>query len=62
VPVPKTRHFWHGLKATAKDLQITVAVDVSGQPVPVTMSFTHHSSDEIVYCQPTPETIAPAQP
>lgn len=57
VPVPKTRHFWHDLRAT-NDLRITVAVDVSGQPVPVTMSFTHHSSDEIVYCQPTAETLA----
>jgi len=57
VPVPKTRHFWHDLKA-GNDLRITVAVDVSGQPVPVTMTFTHHSSDEIVYCQPTAETLA----
>ncbi len=57
VPVPRTRHFWHDLKA-ANDLRITVAVDVNGQPVPVTMSFTHHSSDEIVYCQPTTETLA----
>jgi len=57
VPVPKTRHFWHDLKA-GNDLRITVAVDVGGQPVPVTMTFTHHSSDEILYCQPTPETLA----
>ena len=56
VPVPKTRHFWHDLKA-GKELNITVAVDVGGQPVPVTMSFRHHSSDEIVYCQPSPETL-----
>jgi predicted ATPase len=56
VPVPKTRHFWHDLKA-GKDLSITVAVDVGGQPVPVTMTFTHHSSDEIVYCQPSAETL-----
>jgi predicted ATPase len=57
VPVPKTRHFWHDLKA-GNDLRITVAVDVGGQPVPVTMEFTHHSSDEIVYCQPAAETLA----
>lgn len=57
VPVPKTRHFWHDLKA-GSDLRITVAVDVGGQPVPVTMEFTHHSSDEIVYCQPAAETLA----
>lgn len=56
VPVPKTRHFWHDLKA-GRDLSITVAVDVGGQPVPVTMSFTHHSSDEIVYCQPSAATL-----
>jgi ABC-type branched-subunit amino acid transport system ATPase component len=57
VPVPKTRHFWHDLKA-GNDLRITVAVDVGGQPVPVTMTFTHHSSDEIVYCQPATETLS----
>jgi len=57
VPVPKTRHFWHDLKA-GNDLRITVGVDVNGQPVPVTMTYTHHSSDEIVYCQPTAETLA----
>lgn len=57
VPVPKTRHFWHELKA-GNDLRITVAVDVNGLPVPVTMTFTHHSSDEIVYCQPSPDTLA----
>ena len=59
MPVPKTRHFWHDLKA-GNDLRITVAVDVGGRPVPVTMTFTHHSSDEILYCQPTPETLAVA--
>ena len=57
VPVPRTRHFWHDLKA-GNELRITVAVDVGGQPVPVTMGFTHHSSDEIVYCQPSSETLA----
>ena len=57
VPVPKTRHFWHDLKA-GNDLRITVGVDVNGLPVPVTMTYTHHSSDEIVYCQPTAETLA----
>lgn len=57
VPVPKTRHFWHDLKAGNR-LRITVAVDVGGQPVPVSMTYTHHSSDEIVYCQPTADTLA----
>ncbi len=57
VPVPKTRHFWHDLQS-GNDLRITVAVDVSGKPMPVTMKFAHHSSDEIVYCQPTSETLA----
>lgn len=56
VPVPKTRHFWHDLKP-GNSLQITVAVDVGGKPMPVTMSFTHHPSDEILYCQPTQETL-----
>jgi ABC-type branched-subunit amino acid transport system ATPase component len=58
VPVPKTRHFWHNLKTGGKDLRITVAVDVKGQPVPVTMIFTHHASDELVYCKPAPEALA----
>jgi ABC-type branched-subunit amino acid transport system ATPase component len=58
VPVPKTRHFWHNLKPGGKDLRITVAVDVNGLPQPVTMVFRHHSSDELIYCEPTPETLA----
>lgn len=58
VPVPKTRHFWHNLKAGNKDLRITVAVDVNGEPLPVTMIFRHHSSDELVYCEPAPESLA----
>ena len=57
VPFPKTRHFWHNLKPGGKDLRITVAVDVSGQPEPVTMMFRHHPSDELVYCEPSPETL-----
>ena len=60
VPVPKTRHFWHDLKS-GKDLSITLAVDVGGRPVPVTMTFTHDSSDEIVYCQPSAETLTRKQ-
>jgi predicted ATPase len=56
VPVPTTRHFWHDLKS-GNHLSITVAVDVGGQPVPVTMTFRYHSSDEIVYCQPSAETL-----
>lgn len=58
VPVPKTRHFWHNLKTGNKDLRITVAVDVEGQPSPVTMIFRHHASDELVYCEPSSETLA----
>ena len=58
VPVPKTRHFWHNLKTVGKNLRITVAVDVKGQPEPVTMIFTHHTSDELVHCKPAPETLA----
>lgn len=57
VPVPKTRHFWHNLKTANKDLRITVGVDVKGQPSPVTMVFRHHASDELVYCEPSPETL-----
>jgi hypothetical protein len=58
VPVPKTRHFWNNLKTGSSDIRITLGVDVSGQPEPVTMVFTHHSSDELVYCKPAPETLA----
>lgn len=57
VPVPKTRHFWHNLKTANKDLRITVAVDVRGQPLPVTMIFRHHASDELVYCEPATTTL-----
>ncbi len=57
VPVPKTRHFWHNLKAANQSLRITVAVDVGGQPVPVTMKFRHHPSDELVYCEPAEESL-----
>lgn len=60
VPVPKTRHFWHELKA-GNDLRITVGVDVNGQPVPLTMKFDHHSSDEIVYCQPSANSLVNAR-
>lgn len=52
VPVPKTRHLWNNLKTTKRDLRITVGVEFKGQIVPVTMEFTHHSSDELVYCKP----------
>ena len=58
VPVPKTRHFWHNLRVTKKDLRITVGVDVSGTPHPVTMICRHHASDELVYCEPAPESLA----
>jgi ABC-type branched-subunit amino acid transport system ATPase component len=57
VPVPKTRHFWHNLRVTKKDLRITVGVDVSGTAHPVTMIFRHHASDELVYCEPEPESL-----
>jgi ABC-type branched-subunit amino acid transport system ATPase component len=52
VPVPKTRHLWNNLKTTKRDLRITLGVEFRGQAVPVTMEFTHHSSDELVYCKP----------
>lgn len=52
VPVPKTRHLWNNLRTTKRDLRITVGVEFNGTPVPVTMEFTHHSSDELVYCKP----------
>ncbi len=58
VPVPKTRHFWNNLKTGNRDVRITLGVDVKGMPEPVTMVFTHHSSDELVYCKPAPETLA----
>jgi ABC-type branched-subunit amino acid transport system ATPase component len=52
VPVPKTRHLWNNLKTTKRELRITVGVEFKGQIIPVTMEFTHHSSDELVYCKP----------
>jgi ABC-type branched-subunit amino acid transport system ATPase component len=52
VPVPKTRHLWNNLKTTKRDLRITVGVEFKGQIIPVTIEFTHHSSDELVYCKP----------
>jgi len=52
VPVPKTRHLWNNLKTSKRDLRITVGFDFKGEIVPVTMEFTHHSSDELVYCKP----------
>ncbi|MEX1116112.1 MAG: AAA family ATPase [Akkermansiaceae bacterium] len=52
VPVPKTRHLWNNLKTSKRDLRITVGFDFKGEVVPVTMEFTHHSSDELVYCKP----------
>jgi predicted ATPase len=58
VPVPKTRHFWHNLRVTKKDLRITAGVDVQGEAQPVTMVFRHHASDELVYCEPAAESLA----
>jgi hypothetical protein len=55
VPVPKTRHLWNNLKTTKRDLKVTVGVGFGGRTVPVTMEFTHHSSDELVYCKPGAE-------
>ena len=57
VPVPRTRHFWHDLKVSDKKVRITVGVDQGGQPSPVTMIFRHHPSDELVYCEPAPESL-----
>lgn len=55
VPVPKTRHLWNNLKTTKRELRITLGVDQGGIPQPVTMIFTHHASDELVYCKPAPD-------
>lgn len=57
VPVPRTRFFWNNLRTTHREITITVGIDVGGQPVPVTMRFRHHPSDELVYCEPGPETL-----
>lgn len=57
VPVPKTRHFWNNLKVSERPLTITVGVDVDGQPRPVSMTFRHHASDELVYCQPDADSV-----
>jgi predicted ATPase len=57
VPVPRTRFFWNKLRTTNREITITVGIDVGGQPIPVTMVFRHHHSDELVYCEPDPETV-----
>jgi predicted ATPase len=57
VPVPRTRFFWNKLRTSHREITITVGVDVGGQPVPVTMTFRHHHSDELVYCEPSSETL-----
>jgi ABC-type branched-subunit amino acid transport system ATPase component len=57
VPVPKTRHFWNNLRVSKRELRITVGVDVKGTAQPVTMIFRHHASDELVYCEPAPESL-----
>ena len=57
VPVPKTRQFWNNLRVTDRPLIITVGVDINGTPPPVSITFRHHASDELVYCQPDPETL-----
>jgi predicted ATPase len=57
VPVPRTRFFWNKLRTSNREITITVGVDVGGQPVPVTMTFRHHHSDELVYCEPSRETL-----
>lgn len=61
VPVPKTRHFWNNLRVSKKDLRITVGVDVAGTPRPITMIFRHHASDELVYCEPAPESLTDSE-
>lgn len=60
VPVPKTRHFWNNFRVTERPLVITLGVDVGGQPKPFSMIFRHHASDELVYCQPDPESMRDA--
>lgn len=57
VPVPKTRHFWNNLRVTKRDLRITLGVDVAGEARPITMIFRHHASDELVYCEPDPNSV-----
>jgi len=57
VPVPKTRQFWNNLRVTDRPLIITVGVDINGQPHPVSITFRHHASDELVYCQPDSDTL-----
>lgn len=57
VPVPKTRHFWNNLRVSDRPLVITVGVDVDGKPRPVSMTFRHHASDELVYCQPDSDSV-----
>ncbi len=57
VPVPRTRHYWHNLRVTRIPLRITAGVDVGGTPHPVTMIFRHHASDELVYCEPSEESL-----
>ncbi len=57
VPVPRTRFFWNKLRTTNREITITVGIDVGGQPIPVTMLFRHHHSDELVYCEPALETL-----
>jgi ABC-type cobalamin/Fe3+-siderophores transport system ATPase subunit len=61
VPVPKTRHLWNNLKTTKRELRITLGVDHHGKAEPVTMIFTHHPSDELVYCKPGPEQSTEAE-
>jgi ABC-type branched-subunit amino acid transport system ATPase component len=57
VPVPKTRFFWNNLRVTKRDLIVTVAVDVRGKPVDVTMIFQYDRSDELVYCKPAKNSL-----
>ena len=60
VPVPKTRYFWHNLRVTGNLVTIRVGMQYRGQVVAVGMTLKHHSSDELVYCQP--EALAPGSP
>lgn len=57
VPVPKTRHLWNNLKVTKREVRITVGIEAEGRVEPVTMVFRHHASDELVYCEPTADSL-----
>lgn len=56
VPVPKTRYFWNGLKISGNKMRITLGFQHRERVVPIAMVFTHHASDELIHCAPSPES------